>query len=262
MSPLANDTETEAAIDQASRQVRALGFVPLRARADVPPVAARRLLHRHVVLFVTSDLDRAGAIDWIRKLSMTSPRAHLVVEFRGSRDRRMFEAATHARERAIVEHTDAGRWRDSPQVTVDWDPRERLAAIATRKLIASGELAQAEAVLNGVTAEAAIQDVAVATVTRLALAQVYFWQGRFEEARTQLDSCRMTTLEGHAWRVLTAWARADRPMMRRMTDGAAGHQQPSLVALSHAIQGDADGTCASVHAYSLAPGGYHRSATR
>jgi two-component system response regulator HydG len=249
VTSLANDRETGAAVEEASRRVRALGFVPLPARAAVPRLAARRLLHRHVVLFVTNDGDRPRAIDWIRRLSMASPRAHLVVEFRERRAGALSEPVTHLRERAVAEPSDCLAPTPAP-LTSDWNLRERRAAATSRMLIAAGELAQAEGVLSGVAAEAAIQDVPVPAGIRLVLGQVYFWQGRFEEAQTQFDSPALITSEGHAWRALAAWARADRALTLLAIGRTAGNRQPSsLAALAHAMRGNADLTCASVHAF-------------
>jgi len=178
---IASLQEREAVVSQASRELLPLGFVPLRPSASVTPERARELLHRHVVMFVTGDAERLVAVDWIRRLSRASPRSHLVVEMSSGRAR----APLHRNREA---------WRTA-----------RLAC----GIMARGELARAEAMLTGAAMEARLRGAARSAGVRLALGQLYFWQGRFEEAQAELDVSPATSDAALAWRALGAWARGD-----------------------------------------------------
>lgn len=58
--------------------LKAIGYAVLRADADVDEQPRRHWLHRHVALLIDGALTDVGR-QWIRDLSLASPRAHLVV---------------------------------------------------------------------------------------------------------------------------------------------------------------------------------------
>jgi DNA-binding NtrC family response regulator len=186
--PFSCEEEAKGAMAEASRRVRELGFVPLRASARVSRDEAQGLLHRHVVVFVMTEVDRQAAIDWIWKLSRASPRSHLVVDMSCS-----------------------SRESVSPGL-----PSERTDIDTACRLIAAGDLAGAEAILAAATVAARIQGVATSDGVRLALGQLYFWQGRFEEAAAQLSRSSIAAAETVAWRELIAWARGDGLALQRL----------------------------------------------
>src|SRR6187401_14931 len=56
-----------------------LGFVCHRPGQSVSPTERIELVHRHVFLLCASEDDHTSIVPWIRELSWTSPRRHVVL---------------------------------------------------------------------------------------------------------------------------------------------------------------------------------------
>lgn len=68
------------ALNDVARELRALGFVIVRADAPLPSSIRRHLLHRHLVLLSLTQNAHAAAVGWAAKLAATSSRGHLLLE--------------------------------------------------------------------------------------------------------------------------------------------------------------------------------------
>jgi DNA-binding NtrC family response regulator len=84
-----------------ARRLRPLGYVALNSGADVDRASAHVLSHRHVVVLCLSTAQRWQAVNWVRRLGETSPRAHLVVDASGADPLPVLDVSL--RERAPVE---------------------------------------------------------------------------------------------------------------------------------------------------------------
>jgi DNA-binding NtrC family response regulator len=66
--------------EQLARQVRAAGFVTVRADAPIPFRLRRQLLHRHLVVLAPTEGARAFATGWLAQLSLVSDRHHVLIQ--------------------------------------------------------------------------------------------------------------------------------------------------------------------------------------
>ncbi len=268
-------------IGEAARALRSIGFVTLRATADLPDPIRRELLHRHVALFACEGEWGSATIDalhsWIRGLAAASPRSHLVVLLQSPAAPPAFSRASIARERLpfgwptyepphaptavrfdprvnratafarrgrraaavrwsraaaaaarrqgdeagvcsitehlVRQHAESGEWEKARSAAISafdaagaWPQREVLAGLAARILTAVGELQRAESLLHGVLAEAAARGVEAGQDVKVRLAEVFFWQGRFEEAANSLNGIEPPRPDARLWRSLARWA--------------------------------------------------------
>jgi DNA-binding NtrC family response regulator len=90
-SPRVRDASDAA---ERTRALAAIGYIVVPATQDMDVAARRRCAHQHVALIV-DDLVTPAAVQWVRDLTMASPRAHLVV-------RTEEEAPTMVHERALA----------------------------------------------------------------------------------------------------------------------------------------------------------------
>jgi hypothetical protein len=137
----------------AAAALRPLGFVAVRAAVTVPETILSALTHRHVAVFACEGDWGAGTnhglTSWIRALAAHSPRAHLVVLLQGRRAETPFSRASIARERSRYSVSPAHR---SPAGQTG-SCRAARADLEAKVLIASGDLARAGALIQGVRAE-------------------------------------------------------------------------------------------------------------
>src|SRR5262249_6834880 len=89
-----------------------------------------------------------------------------------------------------------------------WHARVEAGDVASRVLIAAGDLSRADGLLSALMAEGAVLGQVPASSLRLRMAQTRFWQARFEEAAVAIDA-DATDPESTFWRALTDWARGD-----------------------------------------------------
>ena len=214
------DALVKAVASHAARRLRSLGFVAVDVDVRLPRPIALELRHRHLVLFARGATGRA--VRWIWRLAAANPRGHLLVLFPPA------HVPLQVRERAPA------YGREAEGITIaeaTCSRRSEGAARASAELIAAGELERAEALLSGVEAEAFLRGRDVPESTRLGLAQIRFWQGRFEEAERHVRSGHAASPECVGWCGLIAWARGDRVAMRESIDELASvRSDPNQVA--------------------------------
>jgi hypothetical protein len=150
--------------------LRPFGFLTLRADARLDPELVQSLGHRHLVVLYRSLASRAPVIRWIRQLSGTSPRAHLVVEID---DEEMFWMNVH------------------PFPVAGWPARVATSCLEARTLMDASKLAQAEALLAALEAEGAVRRVHSPDVLNMMWVRLRSRQGRVEEAQQRLGALSM-----------------------------------------------------------------------
>jgi DNA-binding NtrC family response regulator len=141
----------------------------------------------------------------------------------------------------------------------EWAPRATVAVPAATTLMALGELERADVLIAGIEAEARMRDCGVPPPVRLCLAQLRFWQGRFEEARAALplvieDEPAPAALA--LWTALVGWAVGDSHGLEQASHAIATHARdsgrwsPALVRLAYAceterrlVEGGQSGPC-------------------
>jgi DNA-binding NtrC family response regulator len=77
-----SEREAISLAEQIEQRLAALGFVPLRPGLALSNALTHQLAHRHLALLTFNHADDEAALEWLRQLSRTSPRAHLVVSFK------------------------------------------------------------------------------------------------------------------------------------------------------------------------------------
>jgi DNA-binding NtrC family response regulator len=114
-----------------------------------------------------------------------------------------------------------GQWPAAARVALDarerlrhWEDVVSATVAAAHALGMAGELRRAAAVLAGVEAEAAARGAPQPDGLHLALAQVAFWQGRFEHAATHIARVDAEDDDARLWRALIAWACGDESRMQ------------------------------------------------
>jgi DNA-binding NtrC family response regulator len=180
--------------EMIEQRLVALGFVPLRPGLALSNPLAHQLAHRHLALLTFNHADDEAALEWLRQLSRTSPRAHLVVSFKppgatrvATRDARLNRAERFARRgrraqaerwyRAALE--SARRRGDEPGQT---DACQRLVDILCRRddWDAAGRIARS--VLNALRNTTARAEVAARLV------DILIAQAELGEAEALLSS--------------------------------------------------------------------------
>jgi DNA-binding NtrC family response regulator len=123
--------------------LRQSGIVPVRADLDLPPEIATALSRRHLAVLCYDEAGGASTTEWIRRVSSTSLRSHLVVDLRlpGLRTRHLADvvrSSHRARERAPVYGT-GHRESQSAGGPVPDARIERAMAYLRRRRGAAGE---------------------------------------------------------------------------------------------------------------------------
>jgi transcriptional regulator with PAS, ATPase and Fis domain len=166
--------------------------------------------------------DRAPAIRFRRAASFLKRGRHRAAErwLRAAVEsaRRHANPAMEARAGGrLVDHLTArGAWEEARLLgkslvarVEEWPARVAVCTAAAGALIAAGDLPAADALLASVVAESEIRRERPAASVRGRLAQLRFWQGRFEEAAAivpRLD----TSVDELVVRGLIAWALSDK----------------------------------------------------
>jgi DNA-binding NtrC family response regulator len=162
----------------------ALGFHVLRPHPDGAP---RVPADRHVALIVSSDQQAAIAACWMRQLTARSARGHLVVDRRS-------RSGTRSRCGACAR-----------SVRRDLDRALRCLLVC--------RFDEAEAQLSGLEVAAELRGERLVSHTRVVRALLHFCQGRFEEARRQVEApCGPYA---RSVRILLAWATFDTRALSR-----------------------------------------------
>ncbi len=224
--------------------LQSLGFACSRPSGapwiDRPPVKPP---NRHVALFLLDDRDRALAPDAVRLISTVTSRRHVLVHFvplprtRAVASRFYRPSAAVSR---VVEHmatlTRRGQWARAARAgakglrrATPWPDRVCLAEAAISALIGNLEMAEAQATIAGIDAEAACRGEPLPDAIALLGAQVLFWLGRFEEAAAALRG-RLGGPRRLIWRGLVGWARGDRAAMSAASNGLAAASAGSALA--------------------------------
>ena len=137
--PIDDERERIAVAQAVARRLARLGFVPIRAGGPVSIEQRHELAHRHLALLTFNAIDDEAALEWLRRLGATSPRAHVVVSFRA---RHAMEAAppdVRLRRAQRLDlrgrHAHAERWYRAALASARRRGDEPGQAVACRRLV-------------------------------------------------------------------------------------------------------------------------------
>jgi DNA-binding NtrC family response regulator len=165
--------------------LRELGYLTVWPSMRMSSAAAAMWPHQHVAMIALTDEDRDRVAEWAPKLSRASPRGHLIVDCRVNGD------GDDPDEKWLRSYAHA-------------PPQECSAEAGT--LMLRGELARAEAMLEGVVSACAAVGADVPVAVQCRRVELWFWQGRFEECASAAAGLRNRSAEAGLWYSLAEWA--------------------------------------------------------
>ncbi len=190
---VSSQSERDHLVVGLARALRARGFVAIRTGVPAGADLAGAVRGRHVALLSCNDDSPECGRLWVRRLSGSSRRRHALC--------------------LIEVHASVGsslaRERPPPYAR---GPGEKtfcsIVAARARDFIARADLDAADDVIGAARAEAALEGSAMPAELSALEAQVAFWRGRFEAARTTLEQLP-DSVDRTGWLGLLDWASHD-----------------------------------------------------
>ena len=252
--------EDERGADRARAIVRRLARVSARAhlivdlrprwRGEVRPIGQRGTTVRERMPAYDADTAGSGPRDlrFERALALLGRNRAAAGErwLRAAVEsaRRHHDEEAEARATCLLMRERAGReqWREARRLGADagdrlktWKARVAVGAELAHVLIAMGELSSAERLVCGLMAEAAL-GAGPPRILRVRLAEICFWQGRFEEAAAAVPAPPVDSTDEALISGLVAWATSGSADLTTIAElaGQAGRSRLARACLAEA----------------------------